>query len=103
LLKGQKLVGSVKFDGNIEITETYEPFAFGLEVAPLVDTPVISKIAVNPNITISDTFEPFTFGLEVAPLIDTPILTAQTLQYTRVTEDGNTRVTEEGNVRLTEV
>ena len=103
LLKGQKLVGSVKFDGNIEITETYEPFTFGLDTATFVDTPVISKIAVNPNITVSDTFEPFTFGLEVAPLIDTPILTAQTLQYTRVTEEGDVRVTEEGDVRLTEV
>ena len=103
LLKGQKLVGSVKFDGNIEIEETYEPFTFGLEPAVFVDTPIISKIAVNPNITASDTFEPFTFGLEVAPLVDTQVLTAQTLQYTRVTEDGNTRVTEEGDVRLTEV
>jgi hypothetical protein len=103
LLKGQKLVGSVKFDGNIEIEETYEPFTFGLDTATFVDTPVISKIAVNPNITASDTFEPFTFGLEVAPLVDTQVLTAQTLQYTRVTEDGNTRVTEEGDVRLTEV
>lgn len=103
LLKGQKLVGSVKFDGNIEITETYEPFTFGLDTATFVDTPVISKIAVNPNVTASDVFEPFTFGLEVAPLVDTQVLTAQTLQYTRVTEDGNTRVTEEGDVRLTEV
>lgn len=103
LLKGQKLVGSVKFDGNIEIEETYEPFTFGLDTATFVDTPVISKIAVNPNITASDTFEPFTFGLEVAPLVDTQVLTAQTLQYTRVTEDGNTRVTEEGDERLTEV
>jgi hypothetical protein len=103
LLKGQKLVGSVKFDGNIEITETYEPFTFGLDTATFVDTPVISKIAVNPNITASDVFEPFTFGLEVAPLIDTQVLTAQTVQYTRVTEDGNTRVTEEGGERLTEV
>lgn len=103
LLKGQKLVGSVKFDGNIEIEETYEPFTLGLDTATFVDAPVISKIAVNPNITASDTFEPFTFGLEVAPLVDTQVLTAQTLQYTRVTEDGNTRVTEEGDVRLTEV
>ena len=103
LLKGQKLVGSVKFDGNIEIEETYEPFTFGLDTATFVDTPVISKIAVNPNITCRDTFEPFTFGLEVTPLVDTQVLTAQTVQYTRVTEDGNTRVTEEGDVRLTEV
>ena len=91
------------FSGYIEITETYDPFTFGLDAAVFVDTPVISKIAVNPNITASDTFEPFTFGLDVAPLVDTQVLTAQTLQYTRITEDGNTRVTEEGDVRLTEV
>ena len=91
------------FSGYIELQDTYEPFTFGLDTATFVDTPVISKIAVNPNITASDTFEPFTFGLEVAPLVDTQVLTAQTLQYTRVTEDGNTRVTEEGDIRLTEV
>ena len=103
LLQGQNLEPQDKFNGELEIYEEIEPFTFGLDTATFVDTPVISKIAVNPNITASDTFEPFTFGLEVAPLIDTQVLTAQTVQYTRVTEDGNTRVTEEGDVRLTEV
>ena len=103
LLKGQKLVGSVKFDGNIEISETYEPFTFGLEIAPVIDTPVIEMIPVLP-ITISETYEPFTFGLEIAPVTESVHLTADTPQYTRVLEDeDDTRITEDGDPRVTEV
>ena len=103
LLKGQKLVGSVKFDGNIEITETYEPFTFGLEIAPVIDTPVIEMIPVLP-ITISETYDPFTFGLEIAPVTESVHLTAETPQYTRTLEDGDdTRITEDGDPRVTEV
>lgn len=102
LLKGQKLVGSVKFDGNIEIQDTYTPWRKHKSFVSLVDTPVIRKIAVNPNISVSDTYTSWNRHRSVVALNENVSLTAQTVQYTRVTEDGNTRVTEDGSERLTE-
>lgn len=103
LLKGQKLVGQVKFDGNIEIQDTYTPWRKHKSFVSLVDVPVISKIAVNPNISVSDTYTPWRKHKSVVALNENMSLTAQTVQYTRVTEDENTRVTEDGSGRLTEV
>lgn len=103
LLKGQKLVGQVKFDGNIEIQDTYTPWSRHRGIVTLVDTPVIRKIAVNPNISVSDTYTPWRKHKSVVALNENMSLTAQVVQYTRVTEDGNTRVTEDGSVRITEV
>ena len=103
LLKGQKLVGQVKFDGNIEIQDTYTPWSRHRRVASLTDNVVITKIIVNPDIEINDTYTPWTRHRTIATLTDSMSLTAQTVQYTRVTEDGNTRVTEDGSERITEV
>lgn len=103
LLKGQKLVGQVKFDGNIEIQDTYTPWSRHRRIASLTDNVVITKIVVNPDIEITDTYTPWTRHRTIATLTDSMSLTAQTVQYTRVTEDGNTRVTEDGSERITEV
>lgn len=103
LLKGQKLVGQVKFDGNIEIQDTYTPWSRHRGIVTLVDTPVIRKIAVNPNISVSDTYTSWNRHRSVVALNENVSLTAQAVQYTRVTEDGNTRVTEDGSERITEV
>lgn len=103
LLKGQKLVGSVKFDGNIEIQDTYTPWRKHKSFVSLVDTPVIRMIAVNPNITVSDTYTAWRKHKSLVALNENVSLTAQPVQYTRVTEDGNTRVTEDGSTRITEV
>ena len=103
LLKGQKLVGKVKFDGNIEITDEYTPWRKHKNFVSLVDTPVIRKIAVNPNISVSDTCTAWRKHKSVVALNDNVSLTAQAVQYTRITEDGNTRITEDGSERLTEV
>lgn len=102
LLKGQKLVGQVKFDGNIEIQDTYTPWSRHRRVASLTDNVIITKIVVNPDIEITDTYTPWSRHRTIATLTDSMSLTAQTVQYTRVTEDGNTRVTEDGSERLTE-
>lgn len=103
LLKGQKLVGKVKFDGNIEIQDTYTPWSRHRSVVALSDE-VISINRQQPiRIAIADNYTPWNRHRSVVALNENVSLTAQTLQYTRVTEDGNTRVTEEGDVRLTEV
>lgn len=102
LLKGQKLVGQVKFDGNIEIQDTYTPWSRHRRVASLTDNVFITKVVVNPDIEITDTYTPWTRHRTIATLTDSMSLTAQAVQYTRVTEDGNTRVTEDGSERLTE-
>lgn len=103
LLKGQKLVGSVKFDGNIELQDTFTPISRHRGIVTLVDTPVIEKIVVNPNFHFADTFTPISRRRNIVTLEDNMSLTAQTVQYTRITEDGNTRVTEDGSERITEV
>lgn len=103
LLKGQKLVGQDKFNGNIEIQDTYTPWSRHRRVASLTDNVFITKVVVNPDIEITDTYTPWTRHRTIATLTDSMRLTAQTVQYTRVTEDGNTRITEDGSERITEV
>jgi hypothetical protein len=104
LLKGQKLVGQVKFDGNIKIQDTYTPWSRHRRVASLTDNVLISKIVVNPDIEITDTYIPWTRHRTIATLTDSMSLTAQTVQYTRVLENEDTeRVTEDGGTRITEV
>lgn len=104
LLKGQKLVGQVKFDGNIEIQDTYIPWSRHRRVASLTDNVFITKVVVNPDIEITDTYTPWTRHRTIATLTDSMSLTAQTVQYTRVLENEDTeRVTEDGGTRITEV
>jgi hypothetical protein len=104
LLKGQKLVGQVKFDGNIKIQDTYTPWSRHRRVASLTDNVFITKVVVNPNIEITDTYTPWTRHRTIATLTDSMSLTAQTVQYTRVLENEDTeRVTEDGGTRITEV
>ena len=103
LLKGQKLVGSVKFDGNIELQDTFTPVSRHRGIVTLVDTPVIEKIAVNPNFHFVDTFTPISRRRNIVTLEDNMSLTAVADLFTRVTEDGDTRITEDGSERITEV
>lgn len=103
LLKGQKLVGSVKFDGNIELQDTFTPISRHRGIVALIDTPVIEKIAVNPNFNFADTFTPISRRRNIVTLEDNMSLTAVADLFTRVTEDGTTRITEEGSERITEV
>lgn len=70
LLKGQKLVGSVKFDGNIELQDTFTPISRHRGIVTLVDTPVIEKIAVNPNFHFADTFTPISRRRNIVTLED---------------------------------
>ena len=101
LLKGQKLVGSVKFDGNIEVADEFTPYVRGKNLVGIGEN--ISLATQMPiRITASDSFAPYVRGRSLVGLSDTYSLTAQAVQYTRITEDGNTRITEDGGIRLTE-
>ena len=102
LLKGQKLVGSVKFDGNIEVADEFTPYVRGKNLVGIGEN--ISLTTQMPiRITASDSFTPYVRGRSLVGLSDTYSLTAQAVQYTRITEDGNMRVTEDGSERITEV
>lgn len=102
LLQGQNLEPQEKFNGELEITDECTPWSRHRRVASLTDNVFITKVVVNPDIEITDTYTPWTRHRTIATLTDSMSLTAQAVQYTRVTEDGNIRVTEEGDSRLTE-
>lgn len=102
VLKGQKLVGSVKFDGNLEAADEFEPYVRGKNIVGISEN--ISLATQMPiHITASDSFTPYIRGRNLVEVDDNFSLTAQAVQYTRITEDGNMRVTEDGSERVTEV
>lgn len=103
LLKGQKLVGSVKFDGNIEVSDEFEPLIGGQDIVGLSDTVVsIETDLLYPNIIKSDSFTAFTGGQQIVGLSDSARLRTAYEIHTRITEDGDVRITMDGDTRTTE-
>ena len=103
LLKGQKLEGSVKFDGLIEIADIFTPFIGGMDVIGISESITIATQRPT-RISVSDTITPFIGGMDIIGLSDNMSLTAQAVQYIRVLENEDTeRTTEDGGTRLTEV
>jgi hypothetical protein len=101
LLKGQKLVGSVKFDGNIEIADEFESFIGGQDIVGISENISIATIRPIP-VTASDTFEPLIGGQDIVGLSDSVRLRTAYEIHTRITEDGDVRITMDGDTRTTE-
>lgn len=100
-LQGQGLVALESFDGDIELEDTFTPYVRGKSLVGIGEN--ISLTTQMPiRITVSDSFTPYVRGRSLVGLSDTYSLTAQAVQYTRITEDGDTRITEDGGIRLTE-
>lgn len=76
LLKGQKLVGSVKFDGTIECTDEYEALIGGQDIVGLSDTLVsLAKFAPDPSLSLADVLSDVLGGQDIAGLADNATLT----------------------------
>lgn len=101
LLKGQKLVGSVKFDGNIEITEEFTPFIGGMDIVGISESITIATQTPR-RISASDSFTPFVGGMDIVGLSDSLRLRTAYEIHTRITEDGDVRITMDGDIRTTE-
>ena len=103
LIQGQNLAQADRFDGIIELEDEYTPLVGGQDIISLTDTVVsLDTDAPYPTLQLTDTYVPLVGGQDIVSLTDDVSLTAQTVQYTRITEDGNTRITEDGGTRLTE-
>ena len=101
LLKGQKLVGSVKFDGNLEITEEFTPFIGGMDIVEIGESTTIATQTPR-RISASDSFTPFIGGMDIVGLSDSMRLRTAYEIHTRITEDGDVRITMDGDTRTTE-
>ena len=76
LLKGQKLVGSIKFDGTIECADEYEALIGGQDIASLSDTLVsLAKFAPDPSLSLADVLSDVLGGQDIAGLADSATLT----------------------------
>ena len=94
LLRGQKLVGEVKFDGNIEITDEFEPFVAGFDIVALSDS--ISLDTQTPQtISLSDSVTAFVAGFEIVGLADNVRLRTAYVQFNIVSEDGQFNIVSE--------
>jgi len=109
VIQGQNLAPSDKFNGGIEIFETFDPIIGGMDIIGLEESVAVEFIRPT-RVSASDVFTPFVGGMDIVGIDDNMNLTAQAVQYTRITvelEDGsevnNTRITEDGGTRLTEV
>lgn len=100
LLKGQKLVGEVKFDGNIEITDEYSPFEAGFEIVDLTDSVTLERQAPQ-KIEIADEYSPIEVGFDIADLSDNVNITREPEHHYIVTEDGDNLATEDGDALIT--
>lgn len=100
LLKGQKLVGSVKFDGNIEVADEFEPFVSGMDIVGISENIAIAMSRPIP-ITASDTFQPFVSGMDIVGISDNMNITREKEQYYLVTENGDNLGTEDGDRFIT--
>lgn len=100
MLKGQKLVGSVKFDGLIEISDIFEPFIGGMDIIGIQESITIST--QHPSvISITDEFIPFTGGMDIIGIEDSMSITREKEQYFIITEDGDNLGTEDGDIFIT--
>lgn len=87
LLKGQKLAAQVSFDGNIEITDEFEPFIAGFDIVALSDS--ISLDTQTPQtISLSDSVTAFVAGFDIVGLADNVRLRTAYVQFNIVSEDG---------------
>jgi hypothetical protein len=100
LLKGQKLVGSVKFDGNLEITEEFTPFIGGMDLVEISESITIATQTPR-RISASDSFTPFIGGMDIIGLTDNMSITREKEQFNLVTEDGDNLATEDGDLFIT--
>lgn len=56
-LRGQRLVGETRFDGFIEVADTYEPFSRNRTLVSISESFVLdNNIGVDPNVSISQSF-----------------------------------------------
>ena len=101
LLKGQGMVASVGFDGNLELADEYEPWDIGMDVVSLTDAVVVTRQAAGVAFTLSDVFTAWSIGQNVVQLTDTFDLKGDAPQYNRITTDGDSRVTTDGDQRVT--
>lgn len=101
LLKGQGMVASVGFDGNLELADEYEPWDIGMDVVSLTDSVVVTRQAAGVAFALSDVFTAWSIGQNVVPLSDTMDLKGDAPIYNRITQDGDSRVTQDGDVRVT--
>lgn len=91
------------FDGVIEIQDEVPVFRLHRAIVPINESVTINNTEPYPNLDISDTVPVFRLHRAIVPMRDSLRLTAQPVEYTRTTEDGDTRTTEDGGVRVTEV
>lgn len=102
LLKGQRLVGDVAFDGNIEMYDEYEPLIGGQDIIGLSDSVIsIERDHPYPNISKADTFTAYIGGQEIIGLSDDFSITREKEQFYLVTEDGDNLATEDGDTLIT--
>ena len=101
LLKGQGMVASVGFDGNLELADEYEPWDIGMDVVSLTDSVVITRQTAGVAFALSDVFTAWSIGQNVVPLSDTMDLKGDAPIYNRITQDGDSRVTQDGDSRVT--
>ena len=103
LIQGQNLAPQEEFDGAINIEDTYVPIKLHRAVMPITEDVLV--FTDEPLIiTLSDVMPVIKSHRTIMPITDTMRLTAQAVEYTRTTEDGeDTRTTEDGGIRVTEV
>lgn len=101
LLKGQKLVGAVAFDGNIEVEDEYTPFNIGQAIIDLTDNVAITRKTAGQALALSDTNAAWIIGQNIVTLAENMNLTGRAIQYNRITTDGDRRVTNDGDPRTT--
>jgi hypothetical protein len=102
LLKGQKLVGSVKFDGNIELSDEIPPLIGGQDIIGLSDSVIsIERDMPYPNISLADTFTAYIGGQEIVGLSDSVRLRTAYVQFNIVSEDDDFNIfSEDGQFRI---
>ena len=94
LLKGQKLAAQVSFDGNIEITDEFEPFIAGFDIVALSDS--ISLDTQTPQtISLSDSVTAFVAGFDIVGLADNVRLRTAYVQFNIVSEDDDFNIVSE--------
>jgi len=94
MLRGQKLAAQVKFDGNIEITDEFEPFIAGFDIVALSDS--VSLATQRPQtISLSDSYSAFVAGFDIVGLADNVRLRTAYVQFNIVSEDDDFNIVSE--------
>jgi len=101
LLKGQGMVASVSFDGTLELSDEYEPFAIGMGVIGMNDNAVIGMQTAGESFVLQDVGSVWNIGQNIVPLAENMSLTGRAIQYNRITTDGDSRTTTDGDPRIT--